>query len=543
MELLFIALVLIAALFAINLSSRSGIPSLLLFLSLGIFCNLLGIDFNNYGMAEWFSSIALMVIMFYGGFGTNWKMGKPVVKPAAVLASLGVVVTALLTGIFAYGVLGFPLLESMLLGSVVGSTDYASVSNILTTKNLNLKYNTASLLELESGSNDPFAYTMTVLFLSLVAGTNLSVPRLIIMQIVIGIALGVGIAYLVAELLKRVNLQKDGLAIVFIAAMALLTYSLTNVVGGNGYLAVYLFGILIGNRTFLGKRDVIFFFDGFTELMSIGLFFILGLLATPAHIIRALPVAAIIMLFMTFIARPVAVVGLTLPFKQKPNQLVTVSWAGLRGAAAIAFAIMVINSGTALSIDLYHIVFGICFLSSLLQGSLMPAIARKSDMIDPNDTVLTTFNYYVAKSPITFVKTTLEHDSELIGMKVKDLNLVFDFIIAKIKRGQTSIVPRGDVELQAGDTLVFGGEEYYDPRGEEVVEFTISKGHPWAGKRIVDLHMPPNQLILTVQRGAHFLTAEGSTRIRENDRIMLSTDRHIDFDAHHPRKENRKESN
>lgn len=535
MELLFVAVILILALFAMNLSSRSGIPSLLLFLTLGIACNFLGIDFSNYEIAERFASIALIVIMFYGGFGTNWKMGKPVVKEASVLASLGVVTTALITGLFAHYVLKFPFLESMLLGSVVGSTDYASVSNILASNQLNLKYSTAPLLEIESGSNDPFAYTMTMLFLSLVLGTDISIPQMIAMQIILGLALGFLFAWLVSRLLERINLQKDGLAIVFIASMALLTCSFTDVVGGNGYLAAYIFGIIIGNRSFIGKKNVVFFFDGFTELMSIGLFFILGLLATPANIIRTLPVAAIIMLFMTFIARPVSVVGLTLPFRMKANQLVVISWAGLRGAAAIAFAIMVVNSGAPLSIDLYHIVFGICFLSSLLQGSFMAPISKKSDMIDPNDTVLTTFNYYVAKSSITFLKTRIEEDSNLIGTKVKDLNLVFNFIIAKIKRGTTSIVPRGEVELEANDIVVFGGEEYFDPFGQELIEFSVSKGHPWIGKRIMELELPDDRLILTIQRGEHFVMAEGKILIQENDRIMLSTDSNVDFYAAHPR--------
>ncbi|MDO5689992.1 MAG: potassium/proton antiporter [Tissierellia bacterium] len=541
MELLFIAIILILALIAISFSSKSGIPSLLLFLTLGIICSIAGISFDNYEIAESFATIALIVIMFYGGFGTNWKMGKPVVREAAILASLGVVATALITGVFAHYVLKFPLLESMLLGSVVGSTDYASVSNILVSNQLNLKYNTASLLEMESGSNDPFAYTMTMLFLSLVAGTSVSVPMMIGMQIVLGLLLGVLFALLVNKLLKRINLQKDGLAIVFVAAMALLTYSFTSVVGGNGYLAVYLFGIIIGNQTFIGKKDVIFFFDGFTELMSIGLFFLLGLLATPANILQTLPVAAILVLFMTFIARPVSVVGLMLPFRLKGNQLITISWAGLRGAAAIAFAIMVVNSGVELSIDLYHIVFGICFLSSLLQGSFMAPISKKTDMIDPNDTVLTTFNYYSAKKPISFVKTRIKEDSTLVGTRVKDLNMVFDFIIAKIKRDEKSIVPRGEVVLQAGDVLVFSGEEYYDPYGQELIEFSISHGHPWVDHRIMDLNLPEDQLILTIQRGSNFVPAEGSTIIREKDRIILSTHDDVDFNAAHPKLKTKKQ--
>lgn len=531
MDLLFVSLVLILALFAMNFSSKSGIPSLLLFLSLGIVSNFLGVEFNDYEIAEKFASLALVVIMFYGGFGTNWPMGKPVVKEAAVLASLGVVATALITGGFAYFVLKFPLLESMLLGSVVGSTDYASVSNILTSKNLNLKYNTASLLELESGSNDPFAYTMTMVFLSLIAGTDISIPGMIFMQLALGLLFGIVLAFIVKKLINKVNFQKDGVAIVFMAAMALLTYSLTNVVGGNGYLAVYLFGIIVGDQAFIGKKDIIFFFDGFSELMSIGLFFLLGLLATPANIISCLPIAAVIMIFMTVIARPLSVWGLTLPFHIKKNQLIVISWAGLRGAAAIAFAILVVNSGVNISIDLYHIVFGICFLSSLLQGSFMAMISEKTDMIDPKDTVLSTFGHYAMKGSISFLKTTIEEGSPLIGRKVKDLDRNIDLIIAKIKRGTTSIVPRGEVELEAGDVLVFGGEEYFDPYSQQLIEFSIPKGHPWVDKKIMDLNLPENQLILTILRDDHVVSAEGKTLILENDRVTISTDDSLDFKA------------
>lgn len=534
MGLLFISIILILALFAINLSSKSGVPSLLLFLALGILCNFIGIDFNDYAVVEGFSSLALVVIMFYGGFGTNWKMGKPVVKEATILASLGVVTTALITGAFIHYVFKYPLLESMLLGSVVGSTDYASVSNILNSKNLNLKYNTAPLLELESGSNDPTAYTMTMLFLSLLTGAEISVPILILKQIVFGLGLGFVFAFLVDKLLKRINLQRDGLATVFMASMALLTYSLTNVIGGNGYLAVYIFGIIIGNTAFIGKRDVIFFFDGLTELMSIGLFFILGLLATPERIIQTLPVSFITMLFMTFIARPVSVFGLMLPFRLKFNQLITISWAGLRGAAAIAFAILVVNSNLDLSLDVYHIVFGICFLSSFVQGSLMAPISKKSDMLDPDDTILTSFNYYADKSDITFIKTKVSPGSSVAGQKVKDLNLTFDFIISKIERAGKTIVPRGDVEILAGDVLVFGGEEYFDPHNHDLIEFSINEHNAWKDKRIVELNLPANVLILAINREDAFVTAEGNTVIKEGDRLILLSDENVDFQAGHP---------
>lgn len=187
----------------------------------------------------------------------------------------------------------------------------------LSKKKLNLKYHSASLLELESGSNDPSAYTMTILFLSLIEGSPVFVPLLILKQVGYGLLFGFSMAYFIKTWLKYFDLKKDGLAIVFLFAIALFTYSVTDLFGGNGYLAVYILGISTGNREFKGKKDVVFFFDGFTELMSIFLFFLLGLLATPAKILIQLPKAFLIVLFMTFIARPISVFLLMAPFKLK----------------------------------------------------------------------------------------------------------------------------------------------------------------------------------------------------------------------------------
>ena len=161
----------------------------------------------------------------------------------------------------------------------------------------------------------------------------------------------------------------------------------------------------------------------------------------------------------------------------------------------------------------------------------MASLAEKSDMIDPHDTVLSTFSHYAMKGSISFLKTTIDENSRLVGRKVKDLDMTFDFIIAKIKRGTTSIVPRGDVELEAGDIIVFGGEEYFDPLGQQLIEFSVPKDHPWANKKIVDLNLPANQLILSIQRGEHVVSAEGNTVILENDRITLSTEDKLDFNA------------
>ncbi|KAF5077596.1 potassium/proton antiporter [Proteiniclasticum sp. QWL-01] len=522
MQYLVTGIILILALIAIRVSNKHGIPALLLFIVLGMGFGALGIQFNDYEFSDGFATVALMVIMFYGGFGTRWKMARPVAKEAIVLSSLGVLATAVITGLFCHFVLGLSLLEGLLIGSIVGSTDFASVSNILRSKNLNLKYSTAPMLELESGSNDPTAYTMTMVFLSLIIGSDVSIPLLIISQIAIGLGLGAVFALSMGYLFRSMRIRADGLYAVFMAAAILVTFATTGLLGGNGFLALYILGIYLGNMEFHGKREIVFFFDGFTEIMQIGLFFILGLLSDFSSFLAAFPMALGIMLFMTLIARPLTVYGLMLPFGLKKNQLNILSLAGIRGAAAIAFAIMAVNSGASVSVDIYHIVFGVCLLSSLIQGSLMPVAAKRWAMLDPNDTVLQTFNYYQDKAQIGFLETRIEPGSSLIGTRVRDLNLTFDFIVAKIDRGGQTIIPRGDTIIREGDLIILGGETHFDESGQELIEFSIPHGHQWQNRRIQDLNDLEHRLIIMVQRqGAHIIVPDGETVLQEDDKVLM----------------------
>ena len=531
MNYLIIGIIFILALFAIRFSHKQGIPALLLFIVLGMAFGAMGFEFEDYGFSDNFATLSLMVIMFYGGFGTNWRMAKPVAKEAIVLSSLGVITTALVTGLFCHYVLAFNLLEGLLIGSIVGSTDYASVSNILRSKNLNLKYNTASLLELESGSNDPTAYTMTMVFLSVIIGSEVSIPVLILSQVAVGIAMGFVFAFIVGKLLENLRLGADGLYAVFMASTMLITYATTDLLGGNGYLALYILGIYLGNKEFVGKREIVFFFDGFTEIMQIGLFFILGLLSNFTQFIDTFPIAVAIMIFMTIIARPVTVYGIMLPFRLKRNQLKMVSLAGIRGAAAIAFAIMAVNSYAGFSIDVYHIVFGICVLSALAQGSLMAPASKRWGMLDPNETVLQTFNYYQNKAKIGFLETRIHPNSSLIGLQVKDLNLTFDFIVAKIVRNGKAIVPRGQITIEENDLIILGGEMYFDERGQDLIEFSIPRGHQWENRYIKDLELPHDRLIIMVQRKCNdIIIPVGDTLLLEDDKvIMIKVENALEF--------------
>lgn len=521
MTLLIVSIILFLAIFAIKFSNRSGVPALLLFIVLGVLFNRLGFGIDNFVFADQFATISLMIIMFQGGFSTNWNMSKPVAAPAIVLSSLGVVVTAILTGFFCYYMLGWNLLPGMLIGSIVGSTDYASVSNILRSKNLNLKYHTASLLELESGSNDPFAYTMTMIFLSVMLGKSTNILLMIFLQVFIGTAIGFALAFLFYWFIVKFNLVSDGLLVLYIVATSTLVYALTSVLQGNGFLAVYIYGIYLGNQSFKGKKEAVFFYNGFGELIQIGLFFMLGLLSDWKLFIDFLPAAAAIMFFMFIIARPLAVYLLTIPFNLKNNQKIIISVAGLRGAAAIAFAILATNSGVKVGGDIYNTVFGICVLSSAIQGFLMPPASRKFKMLDPSDTVLRTFNDYQDKSDLGFLKIQIEDDSKWINHKVKDLDLKFNIIIAKIMRDGKAIVPRGDTVIHSGDIIVLGGEEYFDPTGHDLVEYTIPDGHSFAGKLLKDLSIPEDHLVVMIQRrNGKIVVPRGNTEIMVGDTLI-----------------------
>ncbi|MBU5668379.1 potassium/proton antiporter [Peptoniphilus sp. MSJ-1] len=523
MNLLIITVVLFLAIIATNVSNRSGLPSLLLFLFLGVVFSAMGINFNDFHIAEQIATVALMIIMFYGGFGTNWNMAKPTAKEAIVLASLGVVLTAFITGGFCYFILKFSLLESMLLGSVVASTDYASVSGILVSKNLNLKYSTAPLLEIESGSNDPTAYTMTMVFLSLIMGTDISVPVLVLKQVVIGISAGFLLGIIFFKIIEILSLDDDGLFSVFIATIMLGTYSITSTLGGNGFLALYILGIYIGNHEFEKKRDVVFFYDGLSSIFQIAMFFLLGLLSDVNMILKALPVGLIVMLFMLFIARPISVFGLMAPFKMKKNQLALISIAGLRGAAAIAFAIMAVNSGANLSIDVYHIVFVICIFSLLIQGTILPFATKKLDMFDPNDSVLRTFNYYSDKTAIEFIKTTVTKASPWVDKKISEIQIAFNVIIAKIERDNKSIVPRGNTVLHDGDTIVIGGEAYFDKTGQDLLEIKIGENHKWSNKEVKDIDIDEDELIIMIQKpNGDIIVPRGNTILNPGDRAVIS---------------------
>ena len=345
---------------------RLAVPSLLIFIALGM-CfgenGLLRIPFDDYDAANVICSASLIFIMFYGGFGTNLNAARPVVVQSVVLSTLGVAGTAGAVAVFAHLVLGLPWVESFLIGSVISSTDAASVFNILRSKKLALKYHTDSLLEIESGSNDPISYMLTTVAVGIMGGQDVFIPLLLVQQIAIGALGGLLLGKLAIWSLRRGMFPSEQSQTIFVFAVVILSYALPTVLGGNGYLSSYLCGIYMGSTKLPQKRNLVHFFDVVTDVAQVLIFFLLGLLVTPVELPSVLLPALAIMVFLTFLARPAVVSVLMLPFRPSLAQVGVVSWAGLRGVASIVFAIMAVLQGAETRYNLFNLVFCIVLLS------------------------------------------------------------------------------------------------------------------------------------------------------------------------------------
>ena len=379
--------VILLAIFSSKFLDALGIPALLFFMCLGMLFGTDGIfkiSFADFANTKDIASLALGFIIFYGGFCTKWATAKPIIAKAAVLSTAGVFLTAVLTSVFCHFVLELSFLESFLIGAVISSTDAASVFSILKAKNLHLKENTAPLLEIESGSNDPMSYVLVILAITLMQNQSSGfVIALFFKQMIFGILIGVLVAKISIYIYEKTSIITDENGSLFIIALVLLSYLLPFFCDGNPFLAVYFLGIILGNANILNKVPMMHFFDGITKLAQIGIFFTLGLLAFPREVPSILLTGMLIFLFLTFIARPAAVFLLLSFFKSGINQCLLVSWAGLRGVASIVFAIIAMDSGITLHYDLFHLVFLISILSVAIQGTFLPLAAKMTNMIDP----------------------------------------------------------------------------------------------------------------------------------------------------------------
>ena len=526
------AVVIICCVFCNKLSNKLGLPTLLVFIILGMLFGsdgLLKIPFEDYNFAEEICSVALIFIMFYGGFGTNWKEARPVAGKAALLSTLGVVLTAGLVGLFCYFALGMGLLESLLIGAVISSTDAASVFSILRSKKLGLKYNTASMLEVESGSNDPCSYMLTAVVLSVMQGNAEAgnVAYMVFAQLVYGAGMGVIIALGALFILRRFHFATEGFDAAFVLGVAVLSYAAPSMVGGNGYLSAYLVGLILGNARIPNKPSLVHFFDGMTSLMQMLIFFLLGLLSTPSQLITVLLPALAIGLFLTFVARPLSVFAILSPARCRIRQQLLVSFAGLRGAASIVFAIMVMVSGVNTENDIFHIVFCIVLLSITFQGTLLPLVSKKLGMIDRNANVLRTFNDYIGDVDVQFVKINITDRHPWQDKKIKDLNLPTDALLVLVIRGGGSIVPSGNTILREGDIAVLSAPAFRDETMVSLIEVEVNKNSRWKGKRIMEYSPAENELVIMIKRGQRIIIPRGSTIIREGDILVINSPKKV----------------
>lgn len=522
--LILIVVVILTCIWLNNISARIGVPTLLAFIVLGIVFGNVGaipVYLDNHSFAKDVCTVALIFIMFYGGFGTRWETVRPVVRESVLLASAGVIATAGLTGLFCRFALSWGWAESFLLGSVVSSTDAASVFSILRSKRLGLKNHTAPMLEMESGSNDPCSYMLTAIMISVINGTasGLSVVWLVFAQLAFGALSGWAIARIASAVLQNIKFTTDGFDTLFVFATAIAAYAVPDLIGGNGYLSAYIVGVMLGNEEFRGKKPMVGFFDGLTGLMQVLIFFLLGLLARPAMLHKAILPALAISAFMLLIGRPVAVFSILTPFrKYSSRQQGLISFVGLRGAASIVFAIMAVTGVPTLRTDLFNTVFCIVLISISLQGSLIPWISRKLDMTDASADVMKTFNDYSENTEMQFSQIDIKEGCSWDGKMIKELGLPQDMLIVLVLRNDGHIMARGDTKLLAGDKVIVISKTYEDTE-TYLIEKTVKPDGKRAGHAIRDFSS--DGLILLVRRGTREFIPHGNTVLHEGDSLVI----------------------
>jgi len=457
------AIILIVCIVTSKALYKFGVPILLIFMVLGMLFGTDGIGkiaFSNYKIAQELCSLGLLFIMFYGGFCTNWKMAKPVAVRSVLMSTVGVIITAGLTGTFCYYIMETSLLEGFLIGSVVASTDAASVFAILRSQKLNLKGSLASILEVESGSNDPFAYLCTIVILTLMNNGGIeTILPVLIKQIVFGLVVGFVLAKGTVYFLRRANFDIDGFYPIFLIAIAILSFYFSEWIGGNGYLSVYLSGIILGNNKIPHKKSLIHFFDGISWIMQIMLFFMLGLLAFPSRLPSVFLTGIAISIFLIVVARPVATFSILSFFKVPIKEQVFISWVGLRGAASIVFAIFAVNYDVAVNSDIFHIIFFVALFSVAVQGTLLPKVAKILDLVDDKSTVFKTFNDYKGEENAKLIEVPIDKNSKWANKTIMDAGIPEEILIVMIKRNGIVIVPKGSILILPGDILVLGGND------------------------------------------------------------------------------------
>ena len=477
--------------------NKYGVPSLLIFLLVGMLFGSdgLGLVFDNYNLAQFLSIVALCVILFTGGLETKLKDIRPVIGPGIVLSTLGVLLTVVFTGAFIYFLsriekigLSLSIVMCFLLAAVMSSTDSASVFSILKNCNMRLKQNLRPMLELESGSNDPMAYVLTIVLIQVAkmlvdpsAGTaGIDYGQLIFsslwtltLQMSVGAMLGIAIGFATVWILQRVKLNSTPLYSILLLAVSMFAFSMTQMVQGNGYLAVYIAGFVIGNKPMNNRKEILSFMDGMTWIMQIGMFLSLGLLVNPHEMLHVAPIALLIGLFLIFIGRPLTVFICLMPFRNISFRAkLFTSWVGLKGAVPIIFATYPIVEGIPGSEQIFNIVFFITLLSLIFQGMSIPRVAKMLYLNLPVEKAPDTFGIEIPEEAGKLQDYTLTDDDLQGGNTLKEINLPSGARVVIIRRDSRFIVPDGRVKLKSGDQLlmIYGEEDEELPGLKDIVK-------------------------------------------------------------------------
>ncbi len=451
---------------------RFGIPSLLLFLIVGMIFGSdgLGLQFGNAGQAQFIGMMALSIILFSGGVDTKIKEIRPVLTPGILLSTIGVLLTTILTGLFIFYIshwtgldIHMSLVVSLLLAATMSSTDSASVFSILRSQNMNLKHNLRPMLELESGSNDPMAYMLTIVMIQLINTADASSAKILTdftIQFVFGGLAGFGLGKLMVWVNNKINLTNTSLYPILILSFVFFTFTVTDLLKGNGYLAVYIAGIIVGNSKIANRKETQTFFNGLTWLVQIVMFLTLGLLVNPHELLSVAPTALLIGLFMMIVARPLSVILCLLPFRNLSNKArLFVSWVGLRGAVPIIFATYPVVAKVEGADQIFNIVFFITLLSLVLQGSTISALAKKLYLDLPIEKTGNEFGVELPEEINSTLKDmTVTEEMLLNGDRLMDMNLPKGTLVMIIKRQDEFIVPNGTVNLHIGDKLLLISE-------------------------------------------------------------------------------------
>lgn len=452
---------------------RFGIPTLLLFLlvGMGFGTDGLGLEFDSAADAQFIGMIALSIILFTGGMDTKLRDIKPVMAQGMILSTVGVLLTTLLTGGFIFWLSGYsdmniamPGLTCLLLAATMSSTDSASVFNLLRSQKMNLKENLKPMLELESGSNDPMAYMLTIALIQVIAsgsGFNMGLlAKDLLVQFFVGGVTGYAFGRFAVWLINKVNLSNSSLYPILLLSLVFITFTITDMLHGNGYLAVYILGVVVGNARLVFRKEINTFMNGLTWFGQIVMFLSLGLLVNPHEMLEVSISAMLIGLFMIFVARPLTVGLCLLPFRQMTFKAKCfVSWVGLRGAVPIIFATYPVVSEIPGSQIIFNIVFFITLLSLIFQGMTIAPVAKWLNLDLPQEKEGNDFGVEIPEeidSQLTDVTLTAEMLED--GNRLMDMNIAKGTLVMLVKRGTEFMIPNGRMELKVGDKLLYISE-------------------------------------------------------------------------------------